>query len=406
MVVFKAVKKPVIKSGAGAGGEVGTARPRFVAKTPPCQSVCPLSGEVREWLVPIAQHEAYGQTSRQAFELAWRKVTEKNPLPAVSGRVCPHGCETVCNRKGKDGAVGINAVEQFLGDYAIAQGWKLAKDADTAPGERVAVVGAGPAGLSCAYHLTKRGYQVTLIDAAPLAGGMMRYRIPRSVLPAEVLEAEIGRILELGVEFRANCVVGRDVTLRQLREQYQAVFFAMGLQKAAQLELQKQDGLGMLVGSVPEELPALVEEPVEIERKALSTVTVALAQGRTVAAAIECALKGVLPAPQATPPVIKAEKMKLSWYPALPRREYPRSAEAAGAPAGLGTRVTEAEAIEEAKRCMSCGQCMDCETCWMYCTQNAFVKLPKGEHYKLKLEVCNGCNKCADACPCGFIEMM
>jgi Pyruvate/2-oxoacid:ferredoxin oxidoreductase delta subunit len=99
--------------------------------------------------------------------------------------------------------------------------------------------------------------------------------------------------------------------------------------------------------------------------------------------------------------------MKLSWYPPLPRGEYPRAAEVAGTPAGLGARLTGAQVIDEAKRCMSCGQCMDCETCWMYCTNNAFVKLPtKGEHFKIKLEVCNGCNKCADACPCGYIEMM
>jgi Pyruvate/2-oxoacid:ferredoxin oxidoreductase delta subunit len=98
--------------------------------------------------------------------------------------------------------------------------------------------------------------------------------------------------------------------------------------------------------------------------------------------------------------------MKLGWYPPLERKEYPRALDGGGASSALNTRLTEVQVIEEAKRCMSCGMCMDCETCWMYCTNNAFVKLPKGEHYKIKLEVCNGCNKCAEACPCGYIEMV
>jgi Pyruvate/2-oxoacid:ferredoxin oxidoreductase delta subunit len=406
MALFKAVKKPVIRSSAGTG-EVSSARPRFIPKTPPCESVCPTAGNVREWLVPIAQHEANGHTSAQAFELAWRKVTEKNPFPAICGRACQHGCEQACNRKGKDGPVAINAVEQFLGDYAISNGLKLAA-ADTAVpgGPTVAIVGAGPAGLSCAYHLARLGYRVTLFEAAGKPGGMMRYRVPRQVIPADVLDAEIANILQLGVELRAGCVVGRDITVEQLRRDYKAVFFALGLQKAAELELQKADGAAILVGAVPAELPLAVEEPAEVDRKAVNTISVAIAQGRTVAAAIDCCLSGQAPEPKTTLPVIKAEKMKLGWYPPLERKEYPRALDGGGASSALNTRLTEVQVIEEAKRCMSCGMCMDCETCWMYCTNNAFVKLPKGEHYKIKLEVCNGCNKCAEACPCGYIEMV
>jgi Pyruvate/2-oxoacid:ferredoxin oxidoreductase delta subunit len=339
--------------------------------------------------------------------LAWRKVTEKNPFPAICGRVCQHGCEQGCNRKGKDGPVAINAVEQFLGDFAITNGLKLTKpDPAVAPGQKVAVVGGGPAGLSCACHLARQGYAVTIFEAAEKAGGMMRYRVPRQVLPGEVLDGEIGNILQLGVELRTGCVVGRDVTVEDLRRDYQAVFFALGLQKAAQLEIQKADGVGILVGAVPTEVPAPVEEPAEVDRKALNTISVAIAQGRTVALAIDCCLSGRAPEPKNTAPVIKADKMKLGWYPPLPRKEYPRAIDGEGGAAALNSRLTEAQAIEEAKRCMSCGMCMDCETCWMYCTNNGFVKLSKGEHYKIKLEVCNGCNKCAEACPCGYIEMV
>jgi Pyruvate/2-oxoacid:ferredoxin oxidoreductase delta subunit/siroheme synthase (precorrin-2 oxidase/ferrochelatase) len=406
MALFKAVKKPVIRSSAGTG-EVSSARPRFVPKAPPCESVCSSGENVRDWLVPIAQHQANGQTSAQAFELAWRKATEKNPFPAVCGRVCQHGCEQGCNRKGKDGAVAINAVEQFLGDFAITNGLKSTPlETVVSPGQAVAIVGAGPAGLSCAYHLARLGYRVTIFEAASQPGGMMRYRVPRQVLPADVLDAEIGNIRQLGVELRTGCVVGRDVPLEQLRRDYKAVFFALGLQKAAELEIQKADGLGILVGTVPSELPTAVQEPTEVDRKALNTISVAISQGRTVAVAIDCCLNDRVPEPKSTPQVIKADKMKLSWYPPLPRQEYPRALDGGGASSALNSRLTEAQVIEEAKRCMSCGMCMDCETCWMYCTNNAFVKLPKGEHYKIKLEVCNGCNKCAEACPCGYIDMV
>jgi Pyruvate/2-oxoacid:ferredoxin oxidoreductase delta subunit len=406
MGLFKEVKKPVIKAAVGGTGEISSARPRFVPKTPPCESVCPNGGNVRAWLVLIAQHEAYGRASAQAFELAWRKLTEKNPFPAVCGRVCQHGCEQACNRKDKDGPVAINALEQFLGDFAIINGFKLKGPEGAERRARVAIVGAGPSGLSCAYHLALRGYAITLLEAAPNAGGMMRYHVPRHVLPGEVLDAEIARVLDLGVELHTGCVVGSDVTVDELRRDYQAVFFAIGLQKAPQLEIQKQDGMGILVGAIPVGPPTMVEEPSEIDRKALNTITVAIAQGRTAAEAIDSSLKGHEACTPSAPPVIKSDRLKLAWYPAAPRRGYPRATEGVEWSAALGSRMTEADAIEEAKRCMSCGMCMDCESCWMYCTNSAFVKLPKGEHYKIKLEVCNGCKKCADACPCGYLEML
>ena len=193
---------------------------------------------MRGWLVALAQHQAYGRTPAQAFELAWRKILEHNPFPAICGRVCQHPCELNCNRKAKDSPLAVNKLEQFVGDFAIANALRVEKPSlrsELAP--RIAVVGAGPAGLSAAYHLARKGYAVTVIDAAPRPGGMMRSRIPRSVIPAEILDAEIANILDLGIEFRAGCVVGRNLSLEELQRNYQVVFFAMGLQKAAQLEL-------------------------------------------------------------------------------------------------------------------------------------------------------------------------
>lgn len=395
MGLFKEVKKPVIKHSVtdGAGGPAH--HPSYVAKNAPCIHSCPSGTDVRGWLVALAQHKAYGRTPEQAIELAWRKILEHNPFPAICGRVCQHPCELNCNRKAKDSPLAVNKLEQFVGDFAIAHGLhaeKLPPVDDTAL--RVAVVGAGPAGLSAAWHLARKGCTVTVIDAAPQPGGMMRSRIPRSVIPAEILDAEIANILGLGIELRAGCVVGQDLSLEELQRNYQVVFFAMGLQKAAQLELRAgSNGLAALIGELPAELPEIpLEETTETVPRVLNTVSVAIAQGRAVAEAISAHLEGRSATQPAASAVIRSESLKLDWYPAATR-------------AASGAAMTEAEALAEAARCMSCGMCMDCETCWMYCSKNCFTKLPKGEHNKIKLDLCNGCGKCAESCPCGYIVM-
>src|ERR1044072_5848798 len=147
-----------------------------------------------------------------------------NPLPAVMGRVCYHPCETACNRTHLDEAVGINAVERFLGDEAIRRGWTVTVDAP-ASGKRVLVVGAGPSGLSAAYHLRRLGHAVTIYDAGPGAGGMMRFGIPRYRLPRDILDAEIQRILDLGVELELNRAV---TDIEEEMAGFDAVFLAVG----------------------------------------------------------------------------------------------------------------------------------------------------------------------------------
>jgi Pyruvate/2-oxoacid:ferredoxin oxidoreductase delta subunit len=396
MGLFKEVKKPVIRQASSSGAEAGSTRPRYAVKTAPCIHSCPSGTDVRGWLLALAQHEAYGRTPAQAFEFAWRKILEHNPFPAVCGRVCQHPCELSCNRKAKEGPVAVNHIEQLVGDFAIARGLRTQLASPRkADAQRVAIVGAGPAGLSAAYHLALAGCAVTVIDAAPQPGGMMRYRIPRSMIPAAILDAEIENILQLGIELRTECVVGRDISMEQFRRDYRAVFFADGLQKAAQLELRAgQDGEAATVGDLPANLPMIPETaPAEAEPRVLNTVSVAIAQGRAVAETIAAFLEGRAVRQSSSAPVIRADHVKLDWYAAMPRS----SSEAA--------QMTEAEAIAEAARCMSCGMCMDCETCWMYCSKNCFSKLPKGEHYRIKLDLCNGCGKCAEACPCGYIEM-
>jgi NADPH-dependent glutamate synthase beta subunit-like oxidoreductase len=172
-------------------------RPVYVHRMPPCNHGCPAGENIQQWLY----HAESGD-----YETAWRELVKDNPLPAVMGRVCYHPCETACNRAELDEAVGIHGVERFLGDEAIRQGWKL--EGEAAPsGKHVLVVGAGPSGLSAAYHLARRGHAVTIRDAGPMAGGMMRFGIPRYRLPRDVLDAEIERILDLGVKLELNCKV-------------------------------------------------------------------------------------------------------------------------------------------------------------------------------------------------------
>jgi NADPH-dependent glutamate synthase beta subunit-like oxidoreductase len=248
MGIFKEVKKPVIKT-ATAGAEISPLRPVYVRKTAPCMANCPNGADIRGWLTTIAQAEAYGRTSEQALESAWHMITERNPFPAVCGRVCPHPCENNCNRKGKDGAVAINALERFIGDLGIGKNLQLAMLTDEKHAEKIAIIGAGPAGLSCAYQLARRGYPVTVFEAFSQTGGMLRYGIPKYRLPREVLDAEIQKILNLGVDLRCNCIVGKDVALEQLHRDYQAVFVGIGAHKGLKLRVPGEDAENIFTGT-------------------------------------------------------------------------------------------------------------------------------------------------------------
>ncbi|HVB38765.1 MAG TPA: NAD(P)-binding protein, partial [Vicinamibacterales bacterium] len=178
---------------------------------------CPAGEDIQRWLY----HSESGD-----YEAAWRELVKDNPLAAVMGRVCYHPCEISCNRAQVDDPVGIHGVERFLGDEAVRQGWKLTVDAEPT-GKRVLIVGAGPSGLSAAYHLTRRGHAVTIREAGPMAGGMMRFGIPQYRLPRHVLDAEIKRILDLGVTLELNRKVSN--ILEEMQDGgFHAVFLAVG----------------------------------------------------------------------------------------------------------------------------------------------------------------------------------
>lgn len=191
--------------------------PRYVDRLPPCNAACPAGENIQAWL-------ALSQAGK--FREAWDVIVRDNPFPAIHGRVCYHKCESVCNRKYLDDAVSIHAVERFLGDKAIEEGWQVRQDA-AETGRKVLVIGAGPSGLSAAYHLRRLGHQVEIRDAGPIAGGMLRFGIPAYRLPRTILDAEVARLEQMGIKFTLNHKV-EDVDAEMKDGAFDAVFVAVG----------------------------------------------------------------------------------------------------------------------------------------------------------------------------------
>lgn len=551
-------KKKGLGGGALARSSVGrvtsSLRPRPTPKLPGCMENCPQGTNIRSVLTTIANGEKYGRTPEESYKIAWNIITEKNPLPAVCGRVCPHPCEDNCNRKEKDASVAINNVERFIGDFGIEKGFSHEVTSEK-QAEKIAVIGSGPAGLGCAFHLAKLGYAVTIFEAFSKPGGMLRYGIPAYRLPRNVLDAEIKLILDMGVELKTGCSVGNDISLADLEKEYKAVFVSIGAHQGLKLRLDGENTAGIFSGveflnkindgekidlgkkvvvvgggdtaidaarialrlgsdvtilyrRTRNEMPAIEEEidealnegidiqylaapeqivaegnrikaikairmelgepddsgrrrPVPIEGsqftieldtliaaisqepnfKGLETlkagpkdwiktdehfhvdtniyaggdvlnlglVTHALAHGRKAALAIHQDFRGLSDPIEDKLPEIKAAKMRLDLYESKPRHEESHISVEERLKAldlEVARTLTEEALIEEAKRCMSCGYCFDCGKCWEYCQDNAIAKGEMGEIYTYKNNLCTGCKKCAEECPCGFLEMI
>ncbi len=232
-------------------GNWRTMRPIYVDHLPPCNQGCPAGENIQGWLYEAEEGK---------YEQAWRKIMEENPFPAIHGRVCYHPCETACNRGQLDEPVSIHAVERFLGDYAIEQGWQV--EAGVATGRRVLVVGAGPSGLSAAYHLARLGHAVTIIEAGPKPGGMMRFGIPQYRLPRNILDAEIARIVAMGVSIHLNQKVDNLETTIQ-EGGFDAVFLAIGAHLSKRVDIPGRDAgrmidaLGFLKGMDGQAVPKI-----------------------------------------------------------------------------------------------------------------------------------------------------
>jgi len=214
--------------------------PTYINKTPPCQGSCPSGHEIRGWLA-IARGMDKPVVEGQAWqEYAFERMSQANPFPATMGRVCPAPCEAGCNRNEVDDYVGINAVEQYVGDWANENNiTHPTAGADT--GRKIAVIGGGPAGLAAAFFLRRDGHAVTLFESHDKLGGMMRYGIPGYRTPRDMLDSEIDRIIAMGVELRMSTRVGTDVSIEQLDADYDAIFWAMGAQNGRGLPLDGWD---------------------------------------------------------------------------------------------------------------------------------------------------------------------
>ncbi|MBF0470081.1 MAG: NAD(P)-binding protein [Gammaproteobacteria bacterium] len=219
--------------------------PTYIHRTPPCQGSCPSGHDIRGWLDIVRGIEKpVGDVSMQ--EYAFRRATDSNPFPSIMGRVCPAPCEDGCNRNMVEDHVGINSVEQYIGDQALERGFSFESGAES--GKRVAIIGGGPGGLAAAYQLRRMGHGVTIFEALEHLGGMMRYGIPGYRTPRDVLDGEIKRIVDMGVEVKTGIRVGKDVPMAEVEKEFDAIIFALGAQAGRPLPIEGADAVNCITG--------------------------------------------------------------------------------------------------------------------------------------------------------------
>ena len=313
-----AITLDVGSSLANKTGSWRTERPVYVDLLPPCGNACPAGENVQQWLY----HAEDG-----SYEAAWRQIMADNPLPAVMGRVCFRPCETACNRAQLDSAVGINSVERFLGDEAIRQGWTIEVTAPPS-GRRVLVVGAGPAGLGAAYHLALLGHEVTIRDAGPEPGGMMRYGIPSYRLPRDVIDAEIGRILAMGVRLESGVTV-TDVRQTMADGNFDAAFLAVGAQVGKRAFIPAGDSARIMdavsyLHDVSGDQPPLLGRRVAVYGggdTAMDAARTARRLGATDAVIVYRRTRGQMPAHDIEVDEASAEGVRMMWLSTIARAD-------------------------------------------------------------------------------------
>src|ERR1700720_1365970 len=246
-------------------------RPVYRDKLPPCNNACGTNEKIQGYLDLV---------KRGKYLDAYALIKEDMPFPSVTGRVCYHPCEQACNRGQYDEAISIRAVERFLGDLGQALGRDVVK-AGPPNGRKVAIVGSGPAGHSAAYQLARLGYQVTIFEKSPKAGGRNRGGIPDWVLPQDVLDREIERLIELGIAIKTNVEVGKDLTWEDLKKNYDACVLAVGLTEPNSVKAEGEDKNGVLYG-----LPFLRDIGMGTSKVKLGARVAVIGGGNT---AIDCA---------------------------------------------------------------------------------------------------------------------
>jgi len=523
---------------ANKTGSWRTERPLYVKRLPPCNAECPAGEDIQGWLF----HAESGD-----YESAWRQLTRDNPFPAIMGRVCYHTCENVCNRGQLDASVGINSVERFLGDQALQENWQF-DPPKTVSGKHVLVVGAGPSGMSAAYHLRRLGHAVTVIEAGPLLGGMMRFGIPKYRLPRTVLDAEMQRIVAIGVNVQLNTKVtdivqtmhdggfdaaflavgahiakraylpakdsshildavavlrsmegaeppmlGRRVVVygggntaidvartakrlgateaiivyRRTREKMPAHDFeveealqegvmvkwlstiksaeggALTIEKmildehgkpqpTGELETLESDSLILALGqdvdlSLLDQVPGLVLKAgvVQVDPITMMTghpglfaggdmvpternVTVAVGHGKKAAIHIDAWLRGAVVSTTTKSAPASFDRINPWYYSDAPKTVRPQLdiARRTSSFDEVQGGLTQANALFEARRCLSCGNCFECDNCYGVCPDNAVIKLGPGRGFEFNYDYCKGCGVCATECPCGAIDMV
>ncbi len=247
--IVKKVKKLGARGSGASSRETSPLRPLYVEKAPPCGDGCPNHNQIRRVLRIVNDYDYKHRGEEETWTEAFRVLSETTPLPASCGRVCPALCAQNCNRKDVDEPVNIRCIERYIGDFAIEHG--LGYDFSDVPRqkEKVAVIGSGPAGLSCAFHLAKQGYAVTVYEAFPKAGGMLRYGIPDYRLPPDVLDAEIKRLTDAGIRLVTGTMVGKDIPYEQLRQEYDAIFVGIGAHKGKVLGVPGEDADNVMTGT-------------------------------------------------------------------------------------------------------------------------------------------------------------
>ena len=527
-----------LEHGHSRTGPVRRERPVYVDLLPPCNAGCPAGENIQGWMAHVKVGE---------YEQAWRLLTADNPFPAIHGRVCYHPCESVCNRAELDSPISIHAVERFLGDLALEKGWQF-DPVSVRSGLRVLVVGAGPSGLSAAYHLARLGHEVEIRDAGPEPGGMMRYGIPAYRLPRDVIAGEVARIAALGVRFTSNHRV-EDLERERREGAFDAVFVAVGAHLSKRVDIPAADAgrivdavsflRGVAAGDRPvigrrvavygggntamdaarvarrmgaeealivyrrtrAQMPAHEEEAQDAERegvrinwlrtiKALEgselqveemeldesgypqptgrletlaadtvilalgqesdteflrrvpgvqfdrdgtvqvsrslmtgchgvfaggdmvpserTVTVGVGHGKRAAREIDAWLRDSFYTPAPKHPQAEFELLNLWYFGDHPRRQQPELAPESrlGGFDEVVAGLSPAEAVFEARRCLSCGNCIECDGCLGACPEDAVIKLGPGLRYRFDYDRCTGCQACFEQCPVHSIEMV